>query len=122
MAQGEMLPSPRRRPPSRRLVLAGTGTLQSVQDRVQPPDFVASTPIVRSQDTRLELEFVVHHLESDRESNAVVHPTEPDALTTVVDPSDSLLRANRFSPLSAEIDDEPLPPIEVPESDQIRDS
>ena len=38
---------------------------------------------------------------------------EPDALTTVVDPSDLLLRANRFSPLSAEIDDEPLPPIEV---------
>ena len=57
---------------------------------------------------------VVHHMESDRESNAVVHPTEPDALTTVVDPSDLFLRANRFSPLSAEIDDEPLPPIEVP--------
>ena len=115
MAQGEMLPSPRRRPPSRRLVLApGTGMPQSVQDRVPSPDTVASTPIVRSQDTRVEHEFVMHHMESNRESNAVVHPTEPDALTTVVDPSDLLLRANRFSPLSPEIDDEPLPPIEVP--------
>ena len=43
-----------------------------------------------------------------------MHPIEPDALMTVVDPSDLLLRANSFSPLSAEIDDEPLPPIEVP--------
>ena len=34
MAQGEMFPSPRRSPPSRRLVLApGTGTRQSVHDR-----------------------------------------------------------------------------------------
>ena len=62
----------------------------------------------------MEPEVVVHHMESDRESNAIEHPTEPDKLTTVVDPSDLLLRANRFSPLSAEIDDEPLPPIEVP--------
>ena len=70
-------------------------------------DNVAGTLTVRS---RLEPEVVVHHLESDRGSNAVVHPTEPDALMTV-DPSDLLLRANRFSPLSAEIDEEPLPPI-----------
>ena len=33
---------------------------------------------------RVEPEVVVHHMESDRESNTVVQSTEPDALTTVV--------------------------------------
>ena len=88
--------------------------LQSVQDRVPSPDIVAGTPLVSSQIESGLLEVVVHHLESDRESNAVEHPTEHDPLTTVVDPSDLLLRANRFSPLPAEIEDEPLPPIQVP--------
>ena len=39
--------SPRRRPPSRRLVLAGTGTLQSVQDRVPSPDIATPLWFVR---------------------------------------------------------------------------
>ena len=42
-------------------------------------------PTVRSQDMRVEPEvIIVHHMESDRESNTVVQYTEPDALTTVV--------------------------------------
>ena len=85
--------------------------LQSVQDRVPSPDIVAGTAFVSSQIESGSPEVVVHHMESDRESNAVEHPTESDALTTVVD---LLLRANRFSPLSVEIDDEPLPPIDLP--------